>query len=150
MRYRFLCIAPILGALLIGSAQAQDLKVSQLEQDVRELQQLVQRQSRRIDVLESEVNLSRGSAAAPDRATVVVTNTTQPWLKSSNWDRIKNGMSESEVVQLLGPPTTIRSPGDGRQRTLFYALELGAGSFLSGQVLIESAKVTSVQRPALR
>jgi hypothetical protein len=142
--------AVALCALSAEVASAQDLKVSQLEQDVRELQQQVQRQSRRIDVLEGELNLSRGTAPLPDRATVVVQNTTQPWLKSGSWDQIKRGMSESEVIQVLGPPTTTRSPGDGRQRTLFYALELGAGSFLSGQVLIESAKVTSVQKPTLK
>jgi len=150
MQKRILLSAPIMCLLIAGTAAAQDLKISQLEQDVRELQQLVQRQSRRIDVLESELNLSRGGATAPPSAAIIVQNTTQPWLKLSNWDRVRIGMSEMEVIQVLGPPTTIRSPGDGRQRTLFYAMELGAGSFLSGQIQIESAKVAAVQKPALK
>jgi hypothetical protein len=71
------------------------------------------------------------------------------WLQSKSWDKLRPGMSESDVVSVLGPPTTSRSAERGPQ-ILFYALELEAGGFLSGRVVIADHRVLEIHRPELK
>jgi hypothetical protein len=132
-------------------AAGEELKISQLEQDVRELQRQTQQQARRIDTLEQQlaratINLpasSNNAANAGDRGSAI-------WLSIANWDRVKPGMTELEVLKLIGPPTTLRKSPDGKTQSLLYALELGAGSFLSGVVTMADGRVQEVQKPALK
>jgi hypothetical protein len=76
--------------------------------------------------------------------------TQAPWLNLANWDRITSGTSETEVLQVLGVPNTVRSASDGRVRTLLYAIELGTGGFLGGSVVLTERRVTEINKPALR
>ena len=57
-------------------------------------------------------------------------------------------MDELQVIDLLGPPTSMR--GEGDTRTLLYALEIGTSGFLSGSVSFKDKKVTQVERPVLK
>ena len=148
-------VLPILFLVFLRTANAgpaEDLKISQLEQDVRELQRVVQQQNRRIEALESTVRLSRPSRIAPSTETPSVAHeppVTIQWLQSTRWENVRVGMSETEVLTLVGPPTTARTADDST-RTLFYTLELEAGGFLSGRILIAAGKVVEVHKPALR
>jgi hypothetical protein len=149
-------VLTILFALFLNAAQAgptEDLKISQLEQDVRELQRVVQQQNRRIDALESSARASRADRTTPTGAATPPATRDPPtkieWLQSANWDTVRIGMSEAEVLKSLGPPTTTRTSDDG-MRTLFYTLELEAGGFLSGRVLMRAERVLEIHRPSLR
>jgi hypothetical protein len=139
-----------------GTAKADDIRVAQLEQDVRELRRDMQQQTRRIDSLESASLLSR-----PGRARVeVVTPADQSapksaaartlWLQGANWEKVQAGMGELDVIGLLGPPTTMRKSDKGDTATLYYALEIDSGSFLAGQVLIADHRVVEVHKPTLK
>jgi hypothetical protein len=44
----------------------------------------------------------------------------------------------------------MRVADDGRRRTLFYALEIGASGYLAGNVVLEDGRVVSVESPRLR
>jgi hypothetical protein len=150
----FRVVLPILFSVFLHNAYAgpaDDLKISQLEQDVRELQRVIQQQNRRIEALESTARLSRPNRIAPSTETPTDRErpATMQWLQSTRWDKVRVGMSETEVLTLIGPPTTARTADDST-RTLFYTLELDAGGFLSGQVLISDGKVIEIHRPALR
>jgi hypothetical protein len=143
--------------LAIGNSQAapvDDLRVLQLEQDVRELQNQVRQQSRRIDALENTMRQSGVGVAAPPRssspAEAKTFEVTAAWLKSANWDKVKPGMSEADVVSVLGPPTTSRVSEKGATQTLFYALELEAGGFLTGRVIIADHRVLEIHKPELK
>jgi hypothetical protein len=59
-------------------------------------------------------------------------------------------MSELQVIETLGPPTSMRGAGDGDERTLFYALEIGAGNFLSGSVQLQDRRVVQISTPVLK
>lgn len=57
-------------------------------------------------------------------------------------------MSELEVVELLGTPTSMRE--ENGARVLLYSLEIGVGGFLSGSVLLRDRAVVEVRNPELR
>ena len=57
-------------------------------------------------------------------------------------------MSELEVIDLLGAPTSMRAEGDAR--VLLYALEIGASGFLGGSVTLRDRTVAEVRPPTLQ
>jgi outer membrane murein-binding lipoprotein Lpp len=126
---------------------ADDYKVNQLEQDVRELQRQVQVLSRQ---LESQ-HLQPAAPGDPPRLTPApptVMAGTPVWVDAAKWKRLKTGMSELEVVSSLGPPTSMRAQ-EG-QRVLWYALEIGSSGFLSGSVTLRDRIVVAIQTPVLQ
>jgi len=57
-------------------------------------------------------------------------------------------MSELEVIELLGAPTSMREEGDAR--VLLYAMEIGDSGFLGGSVTLRERVVTEVRQPVLQ
>lgn len=125
---------------------ADDFKVIQLEQDVRDLQRQVRAQSQLIEELRSRLsrpNDPLGPASAP-----AANAETPQWVDAARWDRLKAGMSELDVIGLLGPPTSMRE--EQGARTLFYALEIGRSGFLGGSVELRNRAVTAIRKPVLQ
>jgi hypothetical protein len=139
----------------LPAQQVTPIQVNQIEQDVRDLRRQVEAQQRRIEVLERSAGGAtsrgpsgpRGTAAAPP---VPAPATAAPWLSAANWAAIRPALAELEVIARLGPPTSMRVADDGRRRTLFYALEIGASGYLAGNVVLEDGRVVSVEAPRLR
>ena len=137
----------------MASFAADDLKVSQLEQDVRDLQRQVRAQAQQID----ELRIQLGRPAVPPRVpstgatsatSATSANSVGTWVDGSRWQRIKTGMTELEVIGLLGPPTSMRAKDS--DRVLLYAMEIGSSGFLSGSVTLRDRVVQGIQVPALR
>jgi hypothetical protein len=141
-------VAALLLTLATLPALADDFKVIKLEQDVRNLERQVQELTRQLTDLQ---RVSRGSAPAiPAAAGSQDASATSPqWLDAANWKRIRVGMTELEVIGVLGPPTTLRG-ASAEARTLMYAMEIGASGFLSGSVQLQERRVVNVQVPTLR
>jgi len=140
----------LLAALLIVpmlSIAADDLKVSQLEQDVRDLQRQVRAQSQQIEELRMQQGRPGAAPLAPPSATAPSTPV-GAWVDASKWQRVKAGMNELEVIGLLGPPTSMRAKDS--ERVLLYAMEISASGFLSGSVTLRDRVVFAVQSPVLR
>lgn len=133
-----------------ATASSEDpLKIIKLEQDVRNLERQVQTLSRQIDEIRREAG--QAGARGADAAREPRPSTSQPpstWLDIANWDRLRVGMSELDVIRALGPPTTMRQE-DG-ERVLLYAMEIGASGFLAGSVRLEGREVVAIDKPALR
>jgi hypothetical protein len=72
------------------------------------------------------------------------------WLASANWDRVKRGMKELDVIAVLGRPTSARTDADGKIRVLLYALELGPDSALAGNVRLDDSGVIEINKPTIR
>lgn len=130
---------------------ADDLRVMQLEQDVRNLRREVQLLTRQVAGLQAQ------SARPTDRPSSAPPSTTDSggnvsvattWVDASKWERLRPGMAELEVIDLLGPPTSMRAQGN--ERVLLYALEIGSSGFLGGSVTLRDRSVTEVQKPVLR
>jgi hypothetical protein len=135
----------------VAIAQAETLKIQQLEQDVRDLRRTVDLQQRRLDELERIAGrTSRPPGAPAARSVPVASSRDAAWLQAANWERVRPGLGELDVVSLLGPPTSMRAAADGRTRTLYYALEIGSSGFLGGHVVVEDRRVVSVELPRLK
>jgi hypothetical protein len=127
---------------------ADDFKVIKLEQDVRNLERQVQTLTREVSVLQRQLAHASEAPAAPARAASPTPDVSSGWLNAANWKRIQPGMSELEVIDILGAPTSMRASHE--QRVLMYAVEIGTSGFLSGSVQLANRQVTSVQTPVLK
>ncbi len=142
-------------AFAAPSAHAQDAATVQLQQDVLELKRVNQLLERRIESLEIQLSgqggqTASGLATRPGTPGAASANpATLRWMNNAEWERIKPGMPEMEVIRILGVPNSLRDADPGRQ-VIFYALEIGTGRFLSGSVTLADHRVVDVQRPALK
>jgi hypothetical protein len=134
---------------LLGYAQDDaTYRLMKLEQDVRNLERQVQTLTRQLDELKQQ------SARAGDRSTPSTRSPTAPvtsstaWLEAARWDRVRAGMSELEVINILGPPTSLRQEGDAR--VLLYAMEIGSSNFLGGSVQFRDKTVSEINKPTLK
>jgi len=139
----------LLTALLLlasfAAVAADDLKVMQLEQDVRDLQRQVQGLTRQVEELQRRPTPGiRTERAFSPPATAPAGE----WVDAAKWNRLKSGMSELEVISTLGPPTTIRE--EKGSRVLRYAMEIGTSGFLGGSVTLRDRVVVEVRKPALQ
>lgn len=140
-----LTLALLMLCLPLVAAAADEGRFSYLEQEVRNLQRQVQALTRRVD----DATTRPDRLAAPPRPT----STTAPaastdWVDPGKWRKVRPGMSELDVISLLGTPTSLREV-DGA-RVLFYAMEIGPSAFLSGSVRFHERAVSEVQVPRLQ
>jgi hypothetical protein len=148
MRYVLLALFALLGQ----SALAQDdatYRLMKVEQDVRNLEREVQTLTRQLDELKQQSSRAVDHGAPltrPSMAPAAASSTA--WLEAARWARIRTGMSELEVIDILGPPTTMRQEGDAR--VLLYAMEIGSSGFLGGNVEFRDRAVTAVNKPVLK
>ena len=142
-------IAMLVLCLGAQARAADDFKVLRLEQQVLELERRVAELSRELASLQQRAGMpARESPLQP--APENETDETSKWLSVANWKRVHPGMTELEVIDALGPPTTVRGSPVAEAATLLYALELGPGAFLSGSVRLEQRAVVEVNPPVLR
>jgi hypothetical protein len=138
----------LLTALLLlasfAAPAADDLKVMRLEQDVRDLQRQVLGLTRQVEELQRRPTPGVRTERAFSPST---TASTGVWVDAAKWNRLRSGMSELDVINTLGPPTTIRE--ESGARVLRYAMEIGSSAFLSGSVTLRERVVVEVRKPEL-
>jgi len=148
---RNLLLALIAVPLLGHSALAQDdvtYRLMKLEQDVRNLERQVQTLTRQIDELKQQSARAGDRSTLGTRSSAPAATSSTAWLEAARWDRVRTGMSELEVIGILGPPTSLRQDGDAR--VLLYAMEIGAANFLGGSVEFRDKAVSEVHKPTLK
>ena len=138
-------LAVLLVLMPLTASAAVEQRISFLEQEVRNLERQVQSLSRQIDELRTRPD--RPAAQAPAAAGAAAPDPGQ-WLDAARWRQVRPGMNELEVIDLLGPPTSMRKEGDAR--VLMYALEIGSAGFLGGSVTLRDRTVTEVRPPTLQ
>ena len=128
---------------------AEDFRVMKLEQDVRTLEREVQTLQRLVNELQQRARRSDPMFELKNDSTAQPMEADTPWLKASAWNRVKPGMSELEVIEILGKPTALRPDANDR-KALLYTLDIGTTSFLTGSVAFDGGKVVEIQKPTLR
>jgi hypothetical protein len=126
------------------AATADDLRIAQMEQDIRDLKRQVQTLTRQIEELR-RLPASPGVRRAPSSPTAVASTA---WVDLPKWNQLRPGMTEMDVLSALGPPTTMRD--ENGAKVLRYALEISSGGFLSGSVTLRDRVVVEVQKPQLQ
>lgn len=144
----FVWTAVLAAQQALAAAPIDEFRLSNIEQSIRALQAQVNEQARLISELQRQAGVAVRPQAAPSRGPATAAN--QEWLDAANWKRLRNGMSELEVVSILGPPTQMRVSDDKSTRTLFYALEIGNSGFLTGNVVFSDGDLTAVNTPVLK
>lgn len=146
---RLIVVAAATFAMSATASSDDPFRIIKLEQDVRNLERQVQTLSRQIDELRAQAGRTgaqgAGTAREPREPPSQPPST---WLDIANWDRLRVGMSELDVIRALGPPTTMRQ--ENGTRVLLYAMEIGASGFLAGSVRLEDREVVAIDKPALR
>jgi hypothetical protein len=148
MRYLLLALLLLLGQSALA-AEDDTYRLMKVEQDVRNLERQVQTQARQLDELRQQQSRAgdRSSSAARSPSASAASSSTA-WLEATRWDRVRTGMSELEVINVLGPPTSMRKEGDAR--VLLYAMEIGSTGFLGGSVEFRDNAVSAVSKPTLK
>ncbi|MFO1502812.1 MAG: hypothetical protein U1F39_03235 [Steroidobacteraceae bacterium] len=144
-----LALLVVLGIMAPVCTAADDFRVSQLEQDVRDLQRQVQALSRELEAQRGAVppTARREPPRTPQAAATPVTALPM-WVDAVRWQRLKTGMNELEVLALLGPPTSMRM--EQGTRVLLYAMEIGKSGYLGGSVRLRDRSVVAVLPPSLQ
>jgi hypothetical protein len=128
------------------TAWGDDYKVIKLEQDVRNLERQVGELNRQLTALQRrEFPTSTASPSRDDNSA-----DTDKWVNAARWDRVRIGMSELEVIELLGKPSSLRAGEGSGQRILLYAMEIGSAGFLGGSIELRDRRVTAVNKPVLK
>jgi hypothetical protein len=137
----------LLACLVAFPAVAADSnRVIALEQDVRNLERLVDTLQREVRELRQQ---ARGSVVRDGAAsTGESVPTSDAWLSAAKWQALRIGASEMEVIETLGPPTSMRTE-DGT-RVLLYAMEIGSTGFLGGSVTLKDREVIAIEPPVLK
>ena len=133
-------------AAIAGPASAQQASSSEsLAKEVVTLRLEVHRQAERIRTLEEALTRLGGTDGEEMFATGPAADLPATWTVPQSWDRLKRGMSESSVVDVLGSPSRIvRS---AVYRMLHYEGEV-AGRVLSGSVkIVDEDWVEEITRP---
>jgi hypothetical protein len=128
------------------SPAADDARVTRLEQDLRTLQRDLLNLSRQIDQLRLQATRPTADGRQPPPPPPPAD--TSGWLDAGKWKKLKPGMSELEVINTLGTPTSTRERDGARE--LLYAMEIGNSAFLGGSVVLRDRKVVEVRVPTLR
>jgi len=132
--------------LPFGAQATDEGRLSFLEQEVRNLQRQVQALSRQLDDMRTRPDRPEGASISSPRAAAVPLEA--KWLDAARWRQIRPGMSELEVISLLGPPTSMRE--ERGERLLLYAMEIGSSGFLGGNVALREHAVVRVLQPTLQ
>jgi hypothetical protein len=136
----------LLPLALVSTAASQDSgRISFLEQEVRNLQREIMALSRQVDEL--RLRPDRVAPSQRPAGTEAMAGASQ-WLDAAKWKRLRPGMSELEVITMLGPPTSMRE--ESGARVLYYALEIGSSGYLGGSVTMRDRVVTEVRQPTLQ
>jgi hypothetical protein len=134
--------------LPLSALAADDPRVTRLEQEVRTLQREVQSLSRQLEQqhLQSSRPPPPPDGRSPPSAAPAPPDLT--WLDAARWRQLRIGMSELEVIALLGRPNSIRK--NGATHEMLYAMEIGPAAFLGGAVMTRDGVVTEVRQPVLK
>jgi len=133
-----------LAAIVPSLVRAADMTLDDAAVEITLLKRVVAEQDKRITALEQAVSAMRGGtveAGYSRNPNAIKTGEASgaPWKASGNWDKIKQGMSESQVTAILGKPT--KRDEVGNYKTLFYEGDVVGSGVVSGNVKFSDNQV---------
>ena len=148
-----------------GTAQTRDSQPSDLTLEVSQLKQKIADQDERIAQLEKAMKaMQENGARAANIADAIlkleaavrdlkavpapepIPTLTPPWYSASNWSLLTQGMSRTQVAEILGPPMKESTVLD--VDTWYYGTDSRATRALNGSVTFTGDRVTAMMPPA--
>src|SRR5690606_7221087 len=136
-----------------AKAQAADeWRIRQLMQDINELKSTVREQARRLDQLERAIAPREPTPTRPPKSEHGLPTLPPTYGSASlqKWQRVEPGMTERQVIDILGYPTSVRTEPESLIKTLFYTVQIGPSGFLSGRIVLAAGQVRDVEQPTLK
>lgn len=136
-----------------NSNQGRERRLEATETDVSLLKRLVKEQDRRIAELEKTMKSLQTTAAASDKpaAQEPAKTTIKPpaarWQSPLAWAQIREGLSRTQVEEILGKPTSVESVID--YQTLLYKGDVPGSGTVSGMVKLTDDRVSEINPPSL-
>ncbi len=152
----------ILGLALVPLApsvpsfgQTSDKHLETALAEIALLNRVIAEQDRRITDLEKALTTlpvtsvrstpSSSAGQALGRQAAMGRPSSDSWKAPAVWEKVKDGMSQAQVVAILSQPTSVESLGSFR--TLFYRGEVSGSGFVSGNVKLTDDRVWMVNKP---
>ncbi len=136
-----------------SSSPSRDRRLEATETEVSLLKRLVKEQDRRIAELEKTVKSLRAVATAPTEeppahevAKIVIKPAAARWQNPLAWAQIREGMSRTQVEEILGKPTSVEAVID--YQTLLYKGDVPGSGTVSGTVKLTDDRVSEIIPPA--
>ncbi len=130
-------------------------RLSVLEQSMLSFQSDVANQAAEVAIATRKVNASAGGSSIIDDVVSVIHEREEdafyPWMEASKWDQLKVGMSEEQVIELLGEPT-MKDPSMHKKIDNFYTYQgrrVASGKRVRGVVRFYRGKVKNFDLPDL-
>jgi hypothetical protein len=132
--------------------QTKDHRLEEALVDITLLKHVVAEQGRHITALEKTIEALQVKVVADpqrsigeDRVKIPTPAPTSPWQVPFTWNRIKDGMSRAQVVEILGQPASVDSVLD--YQTLIYKGEAPGSGTVTGSVRLADNRVSQVNPP---
>ena len=142
LRTSIIGILGLLACSSLASAQTQDSRLDQLEEETARLKATVAEQGRRITELENTIKTLHAILIPVPKP---IPAPTPAWQEPSGWTLLRPGMSEAQVVQILGQPTGVEAETD--VRVLLYETGSSAVKTFKGTVTLIDDRVSAAQPP---
>lgn len=145
----WLMAGSLIGLTVLLSAPAQttgqnrDSRVDGLIKQMDQLTKQVSEQGQRIASLEKEVKALQTPPPPPQPASIPAP--VPAWYSATNWSMIKPGMSEAQVTEILGAPTSVQTVEDTRK--LFYGPDPHSTNTLAGSLTLMDDRVIAMTPP---
>ncbi len=149
----------VLSLAFLGTAQASfgqtiEQRLNDAVNEITILKRVIAEQDRRISQLEKAVEALRSVSASNREKTKTASEPSNPktskplWHDPAAWAKLQEGMSEAQVIAILGNPTSVEN--EASLRTLIYETQkyMGASS-LKGKVKLLDGRVWLVESPEL-
>jgi len=125
---------------------SQSATVEKLQKEIISLKQAINELNTRIEKLEKIFNNIEISESKTSQSYSSVSHKNQlPWHNKKNWEKIRDGMSESQVISILGEPTSKKDVGS--YKTIFYQGEVSGSGFVSGNIKFDEDRVWGINIP---
>ncbi|MBI3044198.1 MAG: hypothetical protein HYY78_15365 [Betaproteobacteria bacterium] len=147
-RWLTMLMVVLLGVTSAPALAQQSERVRHIEREIQILKKALEDQGRRIELLERAIQ-GPSQAVEPTAPTGAQNQppsfSAYPWHDKNSWGRVKDGMSEAQVMSILGRPTSVNTVGGFK--TIFYRGEVAGSGSVSGNVKLQDDRVWQVNKP---
>jgi hypothetical protein len=121
-------------------------------ESIRQLRAVVDRLANEVASQELRIrNLEKGNVATPEIPGSALKNPSAPsdslvaWRSPGSWVRLKVGMSESQVLAILGSPTSAKVLHEFK--TIFYIGDVPGSGVVNGSIELKDGRVYDINVP---